>query len=393
MLDPYEIRKDFLVLREVIYLDSAATSQTPIPVIEAMNEYYYKYAGNYGRGAHRLARETTNNYEEAREKVANFLGADPKSTIFTRNTTESIGMVAHGLDWKKGDHIVTTLIEHHSNLLPWIRLRRKGVRISIVKPDKAGNIKPEDIEAAMNEETRLVAVTHVSNVFGSLLDVKNITTLAHKHGAKVLLDAAQSVGHIPVSVKNIGCDFLAASGHKGLLGPQGTGILYIKEPEEIEPLHLGGGNVNSVTLESYGLEPPPNRFEAGTPNIPGVIGLGRGVKYVENTGVAQIEKHIRGLAKEAARRLAGIPGVEVYGPENRVGIVPFNIKGLNPHDVAIILDETKKICVRSGHHCAMPSIDFLGKEGTVRASFALYNTKEEVDILVEAVEEIARTLG
>lgn len=392
MYDVQKVREDFPVLKDVIYLDSAATTQTPVPVVEAMNEYFFRYAGNYGRGAHRLTRETTNRFEDSRDAVARLLDAPPENIVFTRNTTESINMVAHGIEWEKGDHIVTTRIEHHSNLLPWMRLRKKGVSLTIVSPDASGVVHAENIEAAITENTRLVAVTQISNVFGSLQDVRAMSEAAHDAGAELLVDAAQSVGHMPVSVKDIGCDFLAASGHKGLLGPQGTGILYMKEPESLEPAYLGGGTVHSVTGDGYKLERPPARFEAGTPNIPGVIGMGRAVKYVVDAGITDIERHVTSLARSTAARLAEIPGVAVYGPEDRRGIVPFNVGKLNPHDVAMILDETRKICVRSGHHCAIPSIDFLGVDGTVRASFAIYSTAEEADLLAETVEQIARTL-
>ncbi|HJH31915.1 MAG TPA: cysteine desulfurase [Methanosarcinaceae archaeon] len=388
MYDIYSVREDFPVLKEVAYLDNAATTQTPVQVVLAMEEYFFKYAGNHGRGAHRLARQTTNHYEDARENVASFLNIDYKKTIFTKNATESINMVAHGLDWNAGDHIITTLIEHHSNLLPWMRLREQGVEVTIITPDEYGTINPNDIENAMTDRTRLVTVDHVSNVFGSIQDVARIVKIAHKGGAQVLIDGAQSAGHMPLDVGALGCDFFATAGHKGLLGPQGTGVLYVKEPDMLSPLFVGGGMVHEVTVMGFEIEPSPTRFEAGTPNIPGVIGLGRAVEYVRELGTVDIGRHETALAKDAARRLAEIDAVEVYGPEERAGVVPFNVIGLNAHDVAMILDETKKICVRSGHHCAMPGIRFLGVEGTVRASFGLYNTREEVDLLVDSVSQV-----
>lgn len=388
MYDVLSIRKDFPVLKEVIYLDSAATTQTPVQAVLAMNEYFYKYAGNHGRGAHRLARETTNHYEDARERVAAFLNTDHSKTVFTKNTTESINMVANGIKWNKGDHIIVTLVEHHSNLLPWIRLRELGVEVTVITPDPMGIIDPEEIEKAITKRTRLVAVNHVSNVFGTVQDVEKIIKIAHENQALTLVDGAQSAGNMPVDVDKMGCDFFATAGHKGLLGPQGTGVLCIKEPDSIRPTYLGGGTVHAVTATGYELEPSPARFEAGTPNIPGVIGLGRAVEYVENIGVENIEKHEAHLARYTAKMLSQMPSVEVYGPEERAGVVPFNVKGLNAHDVAMILDETKKICVRSGHHCAMPSIQFIGTQGAVRASFGLYNTREEADIFIEAVSQI-----
>jgi len=385
MYDVYAVREDFPVLKEVVYLDSTATTQTPIPAVEAMVEYFYRYAGNHGRGAHRLAREATNRYEDARETVAHFLNVEPSKTVFMKNTTEGINLIANSYPWEAGDHIVTTLLEHHSNLLPWLRLQKKGVNVTVVSPDSEGKIDISSIEKAFTEKTRLVAVTQVSNVFGSIQDVKNITKLSHRYGIKVLIDGAQSAGHMPVSLKDLDCDFFATAGHKGLLGPQGTGVLYIKEPDALESASVGGGTVSDVEGYTYVLEPSPACFEAGTPNIPGVIALGKAVEYVEKIGVSEIEAHEIKLSGETAKRLSELEHVEVYGPENRAGIVPFNVRGLHAHDVALILDQTRKICVRSGHHCAIPITRFLKVDSTVRASFALYNTEEEVDILVNAV--------
>ncbi|WP_406659887.1 cysteine desulfurase [Methanolobus sp. ZRKC3] len=388
MYDVHSVREDFPVLKDVIYLDSAATTQTPVPAVKAMEDFFYKYAGNHGRGAHRLARETTNHYEDARESVADFLNADANKTVFTRNATESINIVSRGFPWESGDNVIVTLVEHHSNLLPWMRLKEIGVELRIVKPAISGIVDPEDIADAIDDRTRMVAVNHISNVFGSIQDVGSIVKLAHKHGVKVLVDGSQSAGHMPIDIKSLDPDFFVTPGHKGLLGPQGTGVLFMKDPDEIEPVFLGGGMVNSVTESGYVPEASPTKFEAGTPNIPGVIGLGRAVEYVKDIGVSDIEKHELALTRDAAARLAELDGVEVYGPVERSGVVPFNVLGMNAHDVAMILDQTRAICVRSGYHCAMPGINFLGVDGTVRASFALYNTEEEVDILVDTVSKI-----
>jgi cysteine desulfurase/selenocysteine lyase len=389
MYDVHSIREDFPVLKEVIYLDNAATTQTPVPAVRAMEEYFFKYAGNHGRGAHRLARETTNHYEDARESVAAFLNADVKKTIFTRNATESINVVARGFPWEDGDHMIVTLVEHHSNLLPWMRLKEEGVDLTIVKPDITGIVDPGDISSAITSRTRLIAVTQVSNVFGSIQDVSRVIKAAHGEDVRVLVDGSQSAGHMSVDLGSMAPDFFVTPGHKGLLGPQGTGVLYIREPDMIEPLFLGGGMVRAVTDSGYEIEASPAKFEAGTPNMPGAIGLGRAVEYVRDIGVKDIERHEVLLARDAARRLAGIDGVEVYGPKGRSSVVPFNVTGMNAHDVAMILDQTRKICVRSGYHCAIPGIGFLGVDGTVRASFALYNTQEEVDQLVDTVLNIA----
>jgi len=388
MYDVLRIREDFPVLKEVIYLDNAATSQTPVQAVSAMQDYFYKYAANHGRGAHRLARETTDHYEDARETVASFFNADAERTIFTKNATESINIISRGYPWKEGDHVIVTLVEHHSNLLPWLRLREMGVEVTIVDPDINGVLDSADVLEAIKENTRLIAVNHVSNVFGSIQDIEKIIKIAKQAGVKVLVDGSQSAGNMPIDMKKLDLDFFVCPGHKGLLGPQGTGVLYIKEPDGIEPLLLGGGMVSSVTRESFKMEPSPAKFEAGTPNIPGVIGLGRAVEYVAEVGVDLILEHEFELAREAASRLADIAGVEVYGPQDRAGVVPFNVTGLNAHDVAMILDQTRGICVRSGYHCAMPGVDNLGVKGTVRASFALYNTHEELDSLVKAVSDI-----
>jgi cysteine desulfurase/selenocysteine lyase len=392
MFNPTDIRKDFPVLENFVYLDSAATTQTPRQAVEAMCDYFYKYAANHGRGAHRLARETTNHYEDAREAVAGFIGGKYEHTIFTRNTTESINMVALGLNWEAGDHVVTTLVEHHSNLLPWLRLKEKGVEVTTVAPNADGTVNPRDIDNAITEQTKLVAITHVSNVFGSVMDVEEITKIAHRSDCMSLVDAAQSAGHMPFDVKKIDCDFMAVSGHKGMLGPQGTGVLYLKNTDSIRPVYLGGGTIYAMTGNDYKLEDAPGRFEYGTPNIPGVIGLGRSVEYVQSLGVEDIRRHEEALARDTARRLSEIDKVEVYGPQDRAAVVPFNVAGLNPHDVAMILDETRKICVRSGFHCAIPSINLLKVEGTLRASFGAYNLAEEVDLLVDTVEQIATNL-
>ena len=261
-----------------------------------------------------MAREATNRYEDARETVARFLNAEPSKTVFTKNTTEGINLIANSYPWEAGDHIVTTLVEHHSNLLPWLRLQKKGVDVTVVSPDREGRIDISSIEKAFTEKTRLVAITQVSNVFGSIQDVKSITKLAHRNGIKVLIDGAQSAGHMPVSVKDLNCDFFATAGHKGLLGPQGTGVLYIKEPDVLDSASVGGGTVSDVEGYTYVLEPSPACFEAGTPNIPGVIGLGRAVEYVEKVGVWEIEAHEIKLSREAAKRLSELEHVEVYGP-------------------------------------------------------------------------------
>ncbi len=388
MYDVLTVREDFPVLKDLIYLDNAATTQTPVPAVSAMLDYFYKYAANHGRGAHRLARKTTDRYEDARETVASFLNMDVHKTVFTKNATEAINIVASGFSWHQGDHVIVTLVEHHSNLLPWMRLKEKGVELTVVNPDMHGVVDPGEIGASVKENTRLIAVNHVSNVFGSIQDIGRIVSIAKKDNIMVLVDGSQSAGNMPLDVGSLDPDFFVCPGHKGLLGPQGTGVLYMKDPDIIEPLSLGGGMVSYVGPDSFKTEPCPAKFEAGTPNIPGVIGLGCAVEYVNDLGVHSIEDHESKLSKIAASHLEELEGVEVYGPQKRAAVVSFNVVGMNPHDVAMILDQTRGICVRSGYHCAMPGIENLDVKGTVRASFALYNTEEEVESLVRTVSDI-----
>jgi cysteine desulfurase/selenocysteine lyase len=369
MYDVYRVREDFPVLKEVTYLDSAATSQKPLPVVAAVEEYFTKYCGSYSRGAHRLSRLTTEKYEDARDSVSGFFGVPSRNVVFTRNTTESINMVAYGLDWRKGDHVVTTVVEHHSNLLPWIRLKEKGVEVSVVDSDEEGIVPPDAIEQAITDRMKVIAITHISNFFGSIQDLHAVGKIAKDHGVKLVIDAAQSAGEVPHDLEEIGGDFACMPGHKGLLGPQGTGILYIREPEKLRPVFVGGGTVHTVTTGSFDFDEIPSRFEYGTPNIPGIIGLGRGVEYVKDLGVRNIERHVNSLARDCAKRSAEMPQVRIYGPEKRGSLVSFNIENVNPHDVAMILDETKKICIRSGQHCAQTALARLCITGSARASF------------------------
>lgn len=390
MYDVYEIRKDFPVLDKVIYLDNGATTQTPKPAVEAMTDFFYNYAANYGRGAHRLSIEATNSFEDARETVADFLNAPPENMIMTRNTTEGINIVAQGIGLKSGDHVITTLAEHHSNFVPWLRQKERGVQVSAAGIDREGYVNPMQIEEMITGRTKLIAVGQASNVFGSVQDVRCVIRVARKNGIRVLVDGAQSAGHMAVDLKAMDCDYFAAAGHKGLLGPQGTGILYIKDPDSVEPSYLGGGTTSDADACGFVTKGTPEKFEAGTPNLPGVIGLGAAVDYLQKIGVADIETHETKLARWSARRLKEIDGVEVYGPEKRTGLVSFNIAGLEPHQVAMRLDKYRKICVRSGYHCAIPGLKELGINGSSRASFALYNTAEEAETFIEIVEMIAR---
>jgi cysteine desulfurase/selenocysteine lyase len=392
MYDVLEVRRDFPILNKVVYLDSAATSLKPVQVLEAVREFFFEYSANYGRGAHRLARQATERYEAVREEMAKFIGAQPEQLIFTKNTTQAINAVALGLQWERGDQVITTSIEHHSNLLPWQRLQKLGVKLEIVAAEKNGVVTPSAVEAAISERAKLIAIAHVSNSLGAIQPVEEIAKIARDSNILLLVDAAQSIGHLNVNVEKLGCDFLAISGHKGLLGPQGTGALYARDPSLLAPIFVGGGAVEDVTALSFKWIESPMRFEAGTPNLPGVIGLGSGLEYIQRIGVENIKLHIENLSSYLAQELKNIENVELYGPKSKHGIVSFNIKDMNCHDVALILDETRRICVRSGHHCASLAIKQLGVQGTVRASFGLYNTREEVDLLIETISSIAEAL-
>jgi len=392
---PDDVRKDIPLTQEVIYFDNTATSLTPIPVVKAMDEYYLKYRANVHRGVHRLSQIATHKYEESRKIVAEFIGAKFEEIVFTKNASESLNLVALGLEWKRGDKIVTTPYEHHSDLLPWQRVSKKyGAKLEIIKGDDEGNLDLADAEKKI-KGAKLVAVQHVSNALGVIHEVEEIGKMAKEEGAIFVVDAAQSVGHMEVDVRKLHADFLAFSGHKGPLGPTGIGVLYINEEmfDIFEPPLIGGGTIEDVDLYFYKLTSPPERYEAGTPNIGGAIGLAAGIKYIEKIGLDKIEKQERKLVKKTTKGLTELE-IPWYGPRNlkkHAGVVSFNVPPLHPHDVAAILDE-HKIMVRSGHHCALPVMKRLGINGTVRASFHVYNSVEEVETFLDVLEELVKSL-
>ena len=401
MLDPKKIRQDFPILDSgIIYLDNAASSLTPEPVVQKMLEFYHDYRANVERGVHRFSQRASEEYEEAHAKVADFINAESETEIIlTRNATEAINLVANGLTWKKGDKIVTSLIEHHSNFIVWLRLKKRyGIDVEIVRPDREGLFDIGDFEKAIDDKTRLVALTHVSNVLGVKTPIEEVAKIAHNHSAHLLVDGAQSVPHLKVDVQRIGCDYLAFSGHK-MLGPTGVGVLYARKEmlNNLEPSSIGGGTIADVGVDHYTLSESPAKFEAGTPAIAEAIGLGAAVNYLRQVQLENIEVHERMLVKRMYHGLADIPSVEVHGPKNveqRTGILSFNVGDLNPHDVALALDISAEIMVRSGHHCCLPlNKELLGRrEGTARASIYLYNTEAEVEKLVSAVDEITKSL-
>jgi cysteine desulfurase/selenocysteine lyase len=393
------IRGDFPILdKGVIYFDSAASSLTPEQVVLKEMEFYRGYRANVERGVHRWSQQASMEYEGAHEEVARFINAPGAENVaMLRNTTEGINLVANSLDWKKGDKIVTTVIEHHSNFITWLRVgNRYKCKVEVVRSTPEGIFDLADFEKAIDDKTRIVAVTGVSNVLGVIVPVKQIAEIAHEHGAKMLVDGAQSVPHMKTDVKRDGIDFLAFSGHK-MLGPTGVGGLYVNEEDlyTTEPLCIGGGTIADVNIDSYTLTAPPLRFEAGTPAIAQVIGLGEACKYLNRVGMDNVTRWDHVLAEKMVDGLSEIEGVTLYGPKDptkRVGLVTFNINDMNPVDVALTLDNDYAIAVRSGHHCALPLMKELFKlnEGNVRASSYIYNTKEEVEKLLAAVEEIAK---
>lgn len=399
---PDDVRKDIPLTQEVIYFDNAATSLTPLPVIQAMNEYYLKYRANVHRGVHRLSQRATHEYEKAREKVAKFINAKFEEVIFTKNASESLNLIAWGLEWKKGDKIVTTPYEHHSNLLPWIRVARKyGLNLEFIEGDDEGNLDLTDAEKKI-KGAKLVAVQHVSNILGVIHEVEEIGKMAKEEGAIFVVDAAQSVGHMEVDVKKLHADFLAFSGHKGPMGPTGIGVLYINEEffDVFEPPLIGGGTIEDVSLNEYKLTAPPERYEAGTPNIAGAIGLGAAIDYITKIGLDKIERQEYKLVKRITEGFGDL-GIEWYGPRDlkkHAGVVSFNITAphlagfrLHPHDIAAILDE-HNIMIRSGHHCVLPVVKRLKVQGTARASFHCYNTVEEVEYMLGVLEEVVKSL-
>jgi cysteine desulfurase / selenocysteine lyase len=392
-IDIEKIREEIPLTNEVVYLDNASTSLSPRPVLDAMFDYEVHYRSNVGRGVHRLSQIAGQFYWDAHETVNSFINGNGGTTVFVRNCTEAINMVAKGLRFEKGEEVITTISDHHSNLLPWYSLREQGVIVKVISPVKdpmLNSVTVEDVSEAISRKTRLVAISHASNVLGTISPVREIVSVAHDAGALCLVDGAQSVPHLKTDVRELGCDFLCFSGHK-MLGPTGTGVLWMRE-ESINPLLVGGGMIDEVTIDGFSVTSGYQKYEAGTPNIGGAIGLRAAVKYLNNVGMTNIESHEEKLTKELITGLSDIEGIRIIGPpdgNNRIGVVSFTVDGTNPHEVAHILDDQHSIIVRSGHHCCMPLMKYLGlKEGTVRASLYLYNTHEEIQSLIAGVREI-----
>jgi len=404
---PLDVRADFPLLQRsvdgkpLVYLDSAATSQKPRAVLEALQRYYEEYNANVHRGLYRIAERATLAYEEARAKVAAFVGARPEELVFTRGTTEAINLVAYA--WgdafvRAGDEVLVTEMEHHSNLVPWQLLaQRRGARLRVlrVRPED-GTLDLDALDRLLTERTRIVAVAHQSNVVGTINPVRYISERAHAVGAVVVVDGAQSVPHMPVRVGELGCDFLAFSGHK-MCGPTGIGALWGRREllEAMPPFHGGGEMIERVELEHSTYKDPPHRFEAGTPNIADAIALGVAVEYLRALGMEAVREHEKALVRYAMAQLAEVRGVRLYGPKDpelRGGALAFTLEGVHPHDVAQVLDE-QGVCVRAGHHCAQPLHRALGLTATARASVYLYNTPEDIDALVRGLERVRAFFG
>jgi cysteine desulfurase / selenocysteine lyase len=391
------LREEFPILKNITYLDSASTSLTPKSVIEAMNDYYYTYNANVGRGTYKIAVEAGKRVEEVRDKVSKLINCKFKEVIFTLNTTSAINIISNGLQFEKNDNIVISNIEHHSNFIPWLNIEKNSnnnINVKIANADSNGIIHPSTISNLIDSNTKLVAITHVSNSIGSLQNIEKISKIVHEYeDIYFLVDVAQSIGHREIDVKKINADFIAAPGHKGLLGPVGTGFLYGKEEllKELSPKNLGGGTITNLKNKKFTLEDIPYRFEGGTQNIGGVIGLGKAIDYINSIGISKIEKHSHNSTQELYKCLSEIEGVILYGnPKNIFNIVSFNINNINLYDVSKILDETFNICVRSGFHCAIPSLNLIGAvDGSVRASLHYYNNLNDIEKLTNAVIEIS----
>lgn len=398
------IRKDFPFLKRkingkpIIFFDNAASTQKPHVVIDALQDFYENHYANIHRGVYTLSQEASEMYEKAHEKTAKFIGAKSKEEIiFTKNTTESINLIANCLDLKAGDEVILTEMEHHSNLVPWMMLKDKGIKIRYLEVDKNGELALTKLQSLITDKTKVISCVHISNFLGTINPVEEIGRIAKANNLIFVVDAAQSVPHMPVNVKRIDCDFMAFSSHK-MCGPTGIGVLYGKKEllEKMKPYMGGGDMILDVDYNSFKPHVLPWKFEAGTANIADGYAFGVAIDYLSKIGMDKIWKHEQELIKMTLEKMSKIKNVEIYGPKDyrkRGGLIAFNVKGLEPHDVAGILDNRANICVRSGHHCVMPLHKKLGLKGSVRASFYFYNTKEEVEEFIKQLEEIAKVFG
>jgi cysteine desulfurase/selenocysteine lyase len=396
------LRRDFPILsrrvhgKPLVYLDNAATTQKPSVVIDSVADMYRKSYGNIHRGVHLLSVEATDAYEAAREKARAFVNAaEAREIIFVRGTTEGINLVAQTYGRQRvgeGDEVVITALEHHSNIVPWQLLcEEKKARLKVIPIDRTGAVRVEELERLLTPRTRIVSVAHVSNALGTLVPVRRIVEIAHSRGVPVLVDGAQAAPRLAVDVRSIGCDFYAFSSHK-MYGSTGVGVLYARAEllEEMPPYQGGGDMISSVRFEKSTWNVLPYKFEAGTPNIAGAIGLGTAVDYLSAIGIDRVTAHEEDLLAYATRTLSAIPGLTIIGtaPE-KIGVLSFVLEGVHPHDVGTVLDQ-EGIAIRTGHHCAQPVMEFFGVPATARASLALYNTRDEIDALAEGIQKVLR---
>jgi cysteine desulfurase / selenocysteine lyase len=404
IVNSYALRNDFPIFKkkingkELVYLDNASTTQKPYSVIDSITDFYTNYNSNIHRAVYQLAEEATELYEQSRKKIANFINACPEEIVFTRNTTESINLIAHSWarsNLKKDDGIVITELEHHSNIVPWqILCQEIGTRLEYVGIDENGFLDLEQmIELISSKKVKLVSLSHMSNVLGTIVPIERIIKIAHEHGIPVIVDGAQSVPHMPVNVKNMDCDFLVFSAHK-MLGPTGVGVLYAKKEflEKMRPFMGGGDMIKEVFKFHTNYNEVPYKFEAGTPNIADVVGFGAAIDYLEKIGMENIRRHEISLTEYALDSILSLKYVTVYGPRDpkyRGGVISFNIADIHPHDLATIMND-HGIAIRSGHHCAQVLMQRLDVPATSRASFYIYNTKEEIDKFVNAIKEAGR---
>lgn len=405
MYDIEKVREDFPILsREVhgkplVYLDNAATTQKPLCVLDAMRDEYLNENANVHRGVHYLSVQATDLHEQARETVRRFLNAESASEIvFTRGTTEGLNLIAATFSeamMEPGDEVIVSVMEHHSNIVPWqLAARRKGIRLRVIPMTDDGVLDMEAYDNLFNEKTRIVSVAHVSNVLGTVNPVEDIVRMAHDHGVPCVVDGAQSAPHVKVDVRKLGCDFYVCSGHK-MYGPTGIGVLYGKEEwlDRLPPYQGGGEMIDHVSFDKTTFEKLPLKFEAGTPDYIASHGLAVAIDYMERLGMDNIERHERELTAYALQRLSAIDGMHIYGPHDQLhshdAVVSFNVGNIHHMDMGTLLDQLG-IAVRTGHHCAQPLMDRLGVLGTVRASFALYNTKHEIDVLAEGIERVSK---
>ncbi len=404
-LDVARIRADFPILarkvhgKPLVYLDNAATTQKPRVVIDTLKQFYEEEYANIHRGVHWLSQQATNDYEAVRNKIQRYINAsDRREIIFVRGATEAINLAAHSFGGKyvnAGDEIVISGMEHHSNIVPWqILCQEKGARLRVVPISDMGMLQLDEYEKMLNERTRLVALVHVSNALGTVTPIKSLIEIAHHKGIPVLVDGAQAIPHVKVDVQDLDCDFYAFSSHK-MYGPSGVGVLYGKAThlEKMPPYQGGGDMISSVTFEKTTYNDLPYKFEAGTPNIAGVVGFGAAIDYISMIGIQNINAWEQELLTYATKHISKIPGVRIIGTAPcKAGVVSFVLERIHPHDIGTILDQ-EGIAIRTGHHCAQPVMDRFGIPATARASFGMYNTHEEIDILVEGIHKVIKVFS